>query len=144
MSAAVISRFSFGLGVSFLSAAANAGPCQDQTGDYVNKDGLEIQFRQMGCDSILRTAIQNGVRGPTVNIILDGKYRNLPGMPQFLTAFTYDDAYRVGYAKLIENGKLVSIFNSHISEKGDWIQQTIKLDGNGNVLSSRTETFSRR
>jgi hypothetical protein len=142
MNAAAI--FCFGVGVSLLSVSANAGSCQDQTGNYVNTNGLEIQLRQTGCESILRTAIQNGVPGPTVNIILDGKYRKLPDMQQFLTAFTYDDVYRVGNAKLIETGQLVSIFNSRVSENGDWVQQTIKLDGDGNVLSSTVETFFRK
>jgi hypothetical protein len=141
---AILFRFCFFVGLSLPSVAANAGSCQDQTGNYVSKNGLEIQIRQTGCESILRTVIENGVPGPTVSIILDGKYRKLPDMPQFLTAFTYDGVYRVGNAKLIESGQLVSIFNSRVSENGDWIQQTIKLDGNGNVLSSTVETFFRK
>jgi hypothetical protein len=144
MNTAVIFRLCFGLGVSFFSVTANAGSCQDQTGDYVNKDGLEVKFRQKGCESVIRTTIQNGVTGPNVKIIFDGKYRKLPDMPQVLTAFTYDDVYHIGNAKLIKTGKLVAIFNSRISEKGDWVQQTIVFDGSGNVRSSTTETYFRK
>ena|SRR5215813_14540762 len=137
-------RLSLGLCVGLLSVAAHAASCQDQTGNYVSPDGLELQIRQNGCESLSRIVIKDGVVQVTENIIMDGKYRRLAGMPQFLTAFTFDDAYRIGNAKDMKTNILVAIFNSRVSERGDWVQQTIKFDGKGNVLWSKTQTFRRK
>jgi len=65
-------------------------------------------------------------------------------MPDFLVAITFDDAYRVGNAKVKTTNKLIAIFNSRISEGGDWIQQTIKFDDQGNVILTKTDTWRRK
>jgi len=136
-------RFCGCLLILVLSTSANAAPCQDQSGDFV-LDRREIQIRQTGCASLSRTELLDGVVQVTDNIILDGKYRQLPSMPDFLVAFTFDDAYRVGNAKVKKTNKLIAIFNSRISEGGDWMQQTIKFDDQGNVILTKTDTWRRK
>src|SRR5438128_2368700 len=115
MISGLICRLCICLAASFLSFAANAAACQDQTGNYV-LGSREIQIRQNGCKSLVRTEISDG-HTIRETIILDGKYHRLLGMPDYQTAFTYDNTYRVGIAKLITTGKVIKIFNSYISEK---------------------------
>jgi hypothetical protein len=129
--------------ISILSTSANAASCQDQSGDFVLSH-REIQIRQNGCESLSRTELVDGVNQITENIILDGKYHQLPSMPNYVVAFTFDDKYRVGNAKVKRTNKLIAIFNSTISEQGDWVQQTIKFDANGNVVWTKTDTYKRK
>lgn len=136
----------FALGLLFVSFSAfAAAPCPDLTGDYGNYDetGYAVRIEQTGCRIFKLSQYAAGRTTVTDEIILDGQYRVLNSMPQFQTAYTYDSTYLIGSSKDVKTGDFLRIFQSSLDENGDLRWQTIKFDGRGNVVSSRTDSMKR-
>lgn len=136
----------FALGLLFVSLSSfAAGPCPDLNGVFGNYDqmGIAVRLEQTGCRIFKVTQFVVGRTTVTDEIIMDGQYRVLNSMPQFLTAYTYDSTYLIGNAKDVKTGDFLRIFQSSLDENGNLRWQTIKFDGRGNVLGSRTDILKR-
>ncbi|MCB9073657.1 MAG: hypothetical protein H6623_08540 [Bdellovibrionaceae bacterium] len=124
------------------SAMAFAEDCPDLTGIYgsVSSLGLAIEIHQNQCESLTLTQYRGDGTIVTDDILLDGQFRVLPSMPQFYTAFTYDQTHLIGTANDINTNDKVRTFIMSL-EFGGLTQQRLKYDNQGKIISDQTFTL---